>query len=264
MKIDINRVAAYLAGNFPPYYESFPKLEFIILLNSKAEDIFEKNNRFDLIEKHTNSLQQFFSESLNLLKGKPELLNEIIHDLNIPFEARGSDFVQPIDLTKQINLQEIEEFLDKANEEDFSRFIIMPILEAMGYEEIEYKGKVNETDFGLDFYPVKYVSPSGIVHYAGVQAKSTKMTQGDNSDLGKELKNLIEETDTAFDQPHRLRTGEKVRITEYIVINSKTVTESARNKYFESSRIKDKKIKFFAKDGVLRLVSQYGLQINLK
>jgi hypothetical protein len=61
MKIDTNRVAAYLAGNFPPYYESFSKVEFIILLNRKAPKIFEEINRFDLIEKHTNSLQQFFA-----------------------------------------------------------------------------------------------------------------------------------------------------------------------------------------------------------
>lgn len=94
MKIDVNRVSAYLAGNFPPYYETFPKIEFILKLSAKAEKVFP-SGRFDLIEKHTDSLQQFFSESLNLLKNHTELLQEIIEDLEIPFEARGSDFVQP-------------------------------------------------------------------------------------------------------------------------------------------------------------------------
>lgn len=94
MKIDTNRVAAYLAGNFPPYYETFPKIEFILLLTSKAEKVFEKG-KFDLIEKHTSSLQQFFSESLNLLKNHEKLLIELIDDLKIPFEARGPDFVRP-------------------------------------------------------------------------------------------------------------------------------------------------------------------------
>lgn len=94
MKIDVNRVSAYLAGNFPPYYETFPKIEFILKLSAKAEKVFP-SGRFDLIEKHTDSLQQFFSESLNLLKNHTELLEEIIEDLEIPFEARGLDFVQP-------------------------------------------------------------------------------------------------------------------------------------------------------------------------
>ncbi len=94
MKIETNRVAAYLAGNFPPYYESFPKVEFILLLSAKAASVFLPD-KFDLIEKHTSSLQQFFSESLNLLKDRTELLIEIVDALNVPFEARGADFVQP-------------------------------------------------------------------------------------------------------------------------------------------------------------------------
>ncbi len=106
MKIDINRVAAYLAGNFPPYYETFPKIEFILKLSAKAEKVFP-NGRFDLIEKHTDSLQSFFSESLNLLKNHTELLQEIIDDLEIPIEARGSDFIQPkVVSTKEKQVEE--------------------------------------------------------------------------------------------------------------------------------------------------------------
>jgi hypothetical protein len=95
MKIDTNRVAAYLAGDFPPYYESFPKVEFILLLSSKAPKIFT-TEKLDLIEKHTSELRQFFSESLNLLKAHEDILTEIVEELKVPLEARGTDFVRPV------------------------------------------------------------------------------------------------------------------------------------------------------------------------
>lgn len=94
MTIDTNRVAAYLAGSFSPYYQAFSKIEFILLLSSKAGGIFT-DEKFQLIERHTSSLQQFYAESLNLLKNQQELLLEIVDVLNVPFEAKGKDFVAP-------------------------------------------------------------------------------------------------------------------------------------------------------------------------
>ena len=54
MIIDTNRVAAYLSGNFPPYYQAFPKIEFILILSSKAGNIFN-DDKLQLIERHTAS-----------------------------------------------------------------------------------------------------------------------------------------------------------------------------------------------------------------
>ena len=95
MKIDTNRVAAYLAGNFPPYYKAYSKIKFIDLLSSKAASYFVTNNKFELIERHTNTLQSFYSEALGLLEKEPLLLTEIIGDLQVPPDAKGVDFIVP-------------------------------------------------------------------------------------------------------------------------------------------------------------------------
>lgn len=75
-------MAAYLAGNVSPHFKAYPKIEFILRLSSKASNIFPE--RFELIEKHTSSLQQFYAESLNLVKDNNLLLMELAHDLDIP------------------------------------------------------------------------------------------------------------------------------------------------------------------------------------
>ena len=94
MKIDINRVAAYLAGNFPPYYEKFSKIKFMKVLLQEASSVFDDRNEFDFIDKHSSSLQIFFKECLSQIE-QEEVLFSIFLKLNIPDEAKGSDFIQP-------------------------------------------------------------------------------------------------------------------------------------------------------------------------
>ena len=71
MKIDKHRVSAYLSGNFSPYFQSSSKIQFIIEVNALFNFSFDK---FELIERHTNTLQSFFSETLNLLKDESKIL----------------------------------------------------------------------------------------------------------------------------------------------------------------------------------------------
>ncbi|PCI24487.1 hypothetical protein COB57_04790 [Candidatus Peregrinibacteria bacterium] len=136
MKIETNRVAAYLAGNFPPYYEEYDKIEFILILSGRSPKIFSQE-KFNLIEKHTDSLQKFYASALNILKNEERLLVEIIEELNIPFEARGSDFVQSKvkenkieDITKDIGFitpfddekEEMEEVVSNILNDDFPEY----------------------------------------------------------------------------------------------------------------------------------------------
>ena len=152
MKIDTNRVSAYLAGNFPPYYESFPKIEFILKLSEKAGKVFP-GDRFDLIEKHTNSLQQFFSESLNLIKNHEDLLVEIIEDLQVPLDARGPDFVQTKIKQKEI-LKENEGTIgfitpfDKEEEYLEFKLFIEKILSELEGQYGKWIIKVSDFDIG--------------------------------------------------------------------------------------------------------------------
>jgi hypothetical protein len=73
---------------------------------------------------------------------------------------------------------------------------------------------------------------------------------------------LISEAKTAFSQSHKIQTGGNIYISEYIVINSKEVMPSAKTKFFNDKDLKDKKIKFFAKDGVLSLISESNINLS--
>ncbi len=98
MEIDINRVSAFLAWNFPPYYEQYSKMKFMKILLQEASSIFPEKEEFDFIDKHSSSLQVFFKESLSLIEDKIVLENIIIK-LKVPFDAK-SKYEEKIDEIK--------------------------------------------------------------------------------------------------------------------------------------------------------------------
>lgn len=184
-------------------------------------------------------------------------LIELLEKLWVPEVARQDPYKPS---HEHWSLNELNEYLDQVNETDFSRFVVMPILHAMGYKDIEYKWKVNETDYGNDFYPIKYISPSWLVYYTWVQTKSSKMSDGDTTAVWSELNKLINETKTAFSQLRKINTWEEVKISEYLIFNSKIIPESAKDKFFQDSELKGKPIKFFWKDWVISLVKELNMR----
>lgn len=101
MQIDVNRVAAYLAGNFPPYYEQFSKLKFIKTLVREASTVFPEKEEFNFISDHSSSLQVFFKESLSLIE-QEIVLEKILVELKIPQEAWSLDYIQVKEHTSKI------------------------------------------------------------------------------------------------------------------------------------------------------------------
>lgn len=85
MKVNIPRTSAYLAGNMAPYYEAHSKIEFILICQRFAPSVLS-SDRFDLIERHTHSLQEFFHSSLLLLKDHSDALAMIAIELELPLE----------------------------------------------------------------------------------------------------------------------------------------------------------------------------------
>jgi hypothetical protein len=54
----------------------------------------------------------------------------------VPEDTRNDPYKKTEDYC---SLQDLNDYLGTVNETDFSRFVVMPILHAMGYEDIEYK-----------------------------------------------------------------------------------------------------------------------------
>lgn len=81
--MDINRIALYLSGRFPPYYrEPADKYEFIELLRKESPVGFS-----DDFFRLTDS-QDFYSMCLNRIKRADEpSLVKIVRALNVPEDA---------------------------------------------------------------------------------------------------------------------------------------------------------------------------------
>lgn len=245
----------YLSGQYPWYYTLPDRLTFFDELKIKDHNY----NDVVLWQFQGKSDVEFFYGLLNLFQKKhsKEEFNQLLIDLWIPENVKIDPKWEKIE--NILNIEDIEKYLDWLDEEWFSKYVIMPLLHAMWYEDIEYKWKVNETDFWIDFYPVKFISPWWITHYSWIQTKAKKMTEWDTN--WSELNKLIAETKTAFGQKHKLNTWEEIKISEYIVFNSKEILQSAREKYFKDENIENRKIKLYWKDWILSLIKEFNLNL---
>lgn len=251
-------IALYLSGQYPWYYTMPDRLNFFDEL--KLENSVRYNDTILWQYQGKNDVEFFYSLLNSFQRNHLENYESFLERIWIPDNVKNDPRKERSIKSNNLDLEEFEKYLDWLDEEWFSRYIIMPILQAMWYENIEFKWKVNETDFWLDFYPVKYISPGWVTHYCWVQTKSKKMTVWDTT--WTELNKLIEETKTAFWQKHNLNTWEQIKISEYLVFNSKEILQSARDKYFKDENIENKKIKLYWKDWILSLVNQFNLKIK--
>jgi hypothetical protein len=231
------------------------RFEIINIARSLDDDNFGQNMLSHLANKGDVEFYRTILSSFERLKSKEEY-ESFLKKLNIPDAVRVDPYKKESDTREIVDLQAISDFLDTTDETDFSRFIVMPILHAMGYKKVEYKGTVKESDFGTDFYPVYYESPAGIKYYSGVQLKACKMTNGSSSALGQNELTLIQEIEKAFVSRHIDNTGNEFYISEMIVMNSKDIRETVKKDIFTTKNLLGKNIKILGKDGVLSLIAE--------
>jgi len=247
-------IALYLSGQYPGYYK-LPN-RFDVLFKIKQLDSTNFNDSLLSLLQNKGDLE-FYNTLLETFQEiHPDQYEDLLNRLNIPQKVKLDPYESKSTRVNKLDLKKLEKYLDDVKETEFSRLVVMPILQAMGYMNVEYKGKVDETDFGTDFYVLEFKSPADVSHFAGVQVKSESMTNGDTSNSGSALNKLISEVNTAFSHPHRLNTGEEVYISEMLIFNSKKTSETAKEKLFQDRNLKDKKIKFLAKEGIMSLLSK--------
>lgn len=252
-------ISIYLSGQYPWYYTMPDRLSFFDEL--KLENPTRYSDVVLWQYQNKNDVEFFYSLLNSFERNHFDSYEKLLEILGVPEEVKNDPrWVKKEEVKEANNIEEIENYIDWLNEEKFSRYIISPLLEKIWYKNIEFKWKVNETDFGLDYYPVSFVSPGWIIHYAWIQTKAKKMTAWDTT--GSELNKLIEETKTAFSQKHNLNTWEQIKISEYIVFNSKEILQSARDKYFNDENVENRKIKLYWKDWVLSLIKELNLKIK--
>lgn len=243
-----------MSGQYPGKYIIPNKLDIVFKIRQKDPSNFGDTI---LALLHGKSDVEYFKTLLDTFQWlhSKEDYESLLSLLPIPNEVREYPFY-----TQELcSLTELWKYLDTVNETDFSRYVVMPILHAMGYKEIEYKWKVNETDYGNDFYPMEYKSPSGLIYYAWIQTKATKMSDWDTSAPWGELNKLISEAKTAFSQMRKINTWKEVTISEYLIFNSRHVPEGVKDKFFQDQDLKWKSVRFYWKDWILSLVMELKL-----
>lgn len=249
-------IALYLAGQYPGKYIIPNKLDIFFKMKMYSPTYF---NDWTIALLQGKSDIEYFKTLLDNYKTYvwEKDLAELLKLLDVP-ESIQQD---PFNKTEELySIQDLNNYLDTLNEADFSRFVVIPILRAMGYKDIEYKWEVNESDLWLDFYVMKFTSPGWVEHLTWIQTKAKKMTNW--SSKWSELFKLISETSAAFSAAHISTQGEKWYISEYIVFNSVESPESAIKTYFESKEVQWKNIRYYGKDGILTLAKQLKLEKN--
>jgi len=254
--MDNHWIALYLSGQYPGKYIVPNKLDIIFKI--RQVDVGNFGDPIIGLLQGKSDIE-YFKTLLDVYEwfhGKDKLI-ELLERLWVPEDTRNDPYKKTEDYC---SLQDLNDYLGTVNETDFSRFVVMPLLHAMGYEDIEYKWKVNETDAWIDFYPVKFTSPGWITHYAWIQTKACKMSDWDTSDWGKEFAKLVAETKNAFDAKLILTNWEEINISEYIVLNARQTPESVIKKYYNNKNTENKSIMFYSRDKILSLAEKLKLR----
>lgn len=151
--MNIKKLARYFIWQLPNS-KAIPIAEFISILENNLNLAYEELQW----RKHKSwSVITDYVEVLSFLHSQDTwTLWFLLKYYDLP-----KDFICKIDFSEHIIkctgwssdwLKSISDSLEGMNETDFSRFIVMPILQQMGYEEISYKWKVNSTDYWNDFF----------------------------------------------------------------------------------------------------------------
>lgn len=246
-------IALYLSGQYPGSYRMPNRLEVLMKVRQLDTANFGDVTIGLLKDKGDSEFYYSLLETFESSHSSEEY-SQLLERIGIPDDVK----VDPLRngrIPTPFKIKALEKYLQSVKETPFSIEVVLPILQAMGYENVTYKGTVKETDLGVDFHVLKFQSPGSITHYTGVQVKAEPLTPGDTTKKGEALNHLIAQVKTAFSQSHRITTGEKVTISEMLVFNARLVQSSARDKFFDDKELKGRPINFVDQQGVLSLLA---------
>ncbi|EKD93259.1 MAG: hypothetical protein ACD_28C00192G0004 [uncultured bacterium] len=140
-------ISLYLSGQYPGFYRLPNRFEILLKIRLADSTNFEDSMVSLLKDKSDVEFYNSLLSAFESIHGADEF-QKLLEILKVPKEVmRNPNEKNAIqNIPERIDLKKFSVYLDSLNETDFSRFVVMPILQAMGYENVEFKGKVNETD----------------------------------------------------------------------------------------------------------------------
>jgi hypothetical protein len=147
------------------------------------------------------------------------------------------------------------EKLQELDEETLTQKIVMPLFKKLGYEQVQYNHGSGEHGKDVVFHET---NPVGVKKWGAAQVKSGKVRGGGTTQGNvAEIKNQIQE---AFDNPYQDNlSGEEFRISEFYVITSKGITNTAQQSINNS--FTDKDVYFMTGENLLEKMEEESILI---
>lgn len=186
-------------------------------------------------------------------------------------------FLEVIDYSKEIVLENeekniskelfdislIEKFLSKATEDEFARFLMIPLMEEMWFKQLSFYGKVSEKDYWLDMYPVLFETPFWDHQILWIQFKAVNLSNWDSNTEFQTLEREIKSWLVIKNGEHISLNWTKTKIDWYIILTSKKKTALNINSDL-NNEYKSSYIRVYDREDVIKWCQKYQLPINLK
>ena len=223
--MELKRVASYLAGNFPPYYQaSFDKSIFIAEIRAISNGAIKKDDTDEMREYAKNDEELFYMWLNRLSKIDETLLHELFPKLGI---------IVPLDVLninwglvwRPKGKPDFETLIKQFKEIPATEEIIWPILS--NFFEIVWPRwhKIKHWEWGHDLHIIAYNAPFW-VRYIGIQVKKWDIWEKDI--IGDDK--IFNQLETAMSVAKVSTDGLEVKPHEMMLITTGKMHEEPRSK----------------------------------
>ena len=157
-------------------------------------------------------------------------------------------------------------YLDSASEDDFTEKVLLPLLQACGYQRITLAGHRDKgLEYGKDLW-MKYRLPSSQFIYFGIQVKKGKLDSAGKTKTGNEnITEALNQIRMALKNPVMdPEVNRKVLIDHVFLIASGDITKPARNFLGEHLDLEARRqVLFMDRDEILNLLIFTNLELPI-
>ncbi len=159
-----------------------------------------------------------------------------------------------------ISEDQIRYFLDKASEDEFTQFLLVPLLRHIGFTTAEAKGHRDRSlEFGQDIQRMKMRMPTGHWLYFSAQIKKGNISA--NTTRQKEnINHVLNQTSAQLEwEMPDVENNTLVKPDHILLIVSGGITEAAKQFIFRHDLYKRKRVLLWERETIINLCREKGL-----
>lgn len=249
-----HRLALYLAGKFPPYFQApIDRYQFILIARSVSDGglTTEMTNE---IRDYAKSDDDFFLMVLNTLQ---KLNENYILELIRKLEIQLPEDISPLSsLWRPSSKKEFENLLDCFDEIPATEEIIAPLLTRMLGIAIPRGHEVKQGEYGHDFHIIPYNTPL-FTRYIGVQVKKGSISQ---TTALKAIEEVASQLNTAVRSTKISTDSRMILVNDMVIVTLGKIPGDVRkiilDDYWTNKNVP---LIFIDRDELYQLVLKYGL-----